>query len=136
MRSLALLLLAGSAWAADLSGIWVGEIASGRPDRDPIQVSFQFVQKGTSLSGKLYGDHQSTPIATGIVAGELVTFVVVTAEQAGNEINDTKVRFTGRLVNGELELTRERESSTRAGAKSGAFVRPGSGQQVRLKRLT
>ncbi len=136
MRSLALLLLAGSAWAADLSGIWVGEIDSGRPDRDPIQVSFQFVQKGSELSGKLYGDHQSTPIATGIVAGELVTFVVITSEQAGNEVNDTKVRFTGRLVNGELELTRERESSTRAGAKSGAFVRPGSGQQVRLKRLT
>jgi hypothetical protein len=136
VRSLALLLLAGSAWAADLSGIWVGEVASGRPDRDPIQISFQFVQKGTALGGKLYGDHQSTPIATGIVAGELVTFVVITAEQAGNEINDTKVRFTGRLVNGELELTRERESSTRAGAQSGAFVRPGSGQQVRLKRLT
>lgn len=136
MRSLALLLLAGSAWAADLSGIWVGEIESGRPDRDPIQVSFQFVQKGTALGGKLYGDHQSTPIATGIVAGELVTFVVITAEQAGNEINDTKVRFTGRLVNGELELMRERESSTRAGAQSGAFVRPGSGQMVRLRRLT
>ncbi len=136
MRSLALLLLAGSTWAADLTGIWVGEIASGRPDRDPIQVSFQFVQKGTALGGKQYGDHQSTPIASGVVAGELVTFVVITPEQAGNEINDTKVRFTGRLVNGELELTRERESSTRAGAKSGAFVRPGSGQMVRLKRLT
>jgi hypothetical protein len=136
VRSLALLLLAGCAWGADLTGIWVGEIASPRPDRDPTQISFQFVQKGTALGGKQYGDHQSTPIATGVVAGELVTFVVITAEQAGNEINDTKVRFTGRLVNGELELMRERESSTRAGAKSGAFVRPGSGQMVRLKRLT
>jgi hypothetical protein len=131
-----LLVVAGRAWAADLTGIWVGEIDSGRPDRDPVQISFQFVQKGTALGGKQYGDHQSTPIATGIVAGELVTFVVVTTEQAGNEINDTKVRFTGRLVNGALELMRERESSTRAGAKSGAFVRPGSGQMVRLQRLT
>ena len=136
MRRLALLLLAGTAWAADLTGIWVGEIDSGRADRDPIPVSFQFVQKGTALGGKQYGDHQSTPIATGIVAGELVTFVVVTTEQAGNEINDTKVRFTGRLVNGALELMRERESSTRAGAQSGAFVKPGSGQMVRLKKLT
>lgn len=135
MRSLALLLWASAAWAADLSGIWVGEIGSGRPDRDPTPIAFQLVQQGSKLSGKLYGDYQSTPIASGTVAGDLVTFVVVTSEQAGNEINDTKVRFTGRLINGEIELTRERESSTRAGAKSGAFIRAGAGQVFRLKRL-
>ena len=135
MRSVALFLVATAAYAADLSGIWVGEIGAGRPDRDPTPMAFQFTQKGSALGGKLYGDYQSTPIATGIVAGDLVTFVVVLAEQAGNEINDTKIRFTGRLVSGELELTRERESSTRAGAKSGAFVRPGPGQVFRLKRL-
>ena len=80
-------------------------------------MAFQFAQKGAVLGGKLYGDFQSTPISSGIVAGELVTFVVVLAEQAGNEINDTKI------------------SSTRAGAKSGAFFRPGPGQVFRLKRL-
>ena len=135
MRSLALYLIASSALAADLSGIWVGEIGAGRPDRDPTPMAFQFKQKGSTLGGKLYGDYQSTPIASGIVAGDLVTFVVVLAEQAGNEINDTKIRFTGRFVNGELELTRERESSTRAGAKSSSFVRPAPGQIFRLKRL-
>jgi len=135
VRSLALLLIASAARAADLTGIWVGEIGSGRADRDATPMAFQFTQKGSALGGKLYGDYQSTPIATGIVAGDLVTFVVVLAEQAGNEINDTKIRFTGRLVSGELELTRERESSTRAGAKSGAFFRPGPGQVFRLKRL-
>ena len=98
-------------------------------------MAFQFAQKGAVLGGKLYGEFQSTPSSSGIVAGELVTFVVVLAEQAGNEINDTKIRFTGRLISGELELTRERESSTRAGAQSGAFFRPGPGQVFRLKRL-
>ena len=135
MRSLALFFVATAAFGADLTGIWVGEIGSGRPDRDPSPMAFQFAQKGAVLGGKLYGDFQSTPISSGIVAGELVTFVVVLAEQAGNEINDTKIRFTGRLISGELELTRERESSTRAGAKSGAFFRPGPGQVFRLKRL-
>ena len=107
MRSLALFFVATAAFGADLTGIWVGEIGSGRPDRDPSPMAFQFAQKGAVLGGKLYGDFQSTPISSGIVAGELVTFVVVLAEQAGNEINDTKIRFTGRLISGELELTRE-----------------------------
>lgn len=121
--------------AADLSGIWVGQV----PTRNGqfTDIAFEFTQTGTKLSGKLYGDYKSSPIVEGIVAGELVTFVVMASEQAGNQINDSKLRFTGRLQGGEVELTRERESVTNAGNKGGAQTRTGLGQTqtFRLKRL-
>jgi starch phosphorylase len=40
--------------AGDLSGIWVGQIQ--RANGTTVDVSFQILQKGTVLTGKLYGD--------------------------------------------------------------------------------
>ena len=121
--------------AADLSGIWVGRVPARNGEFTDI--AFQFTQTGTKLSGKLYGDYKSSPIVEGVVSGELVTFVVLASEQAGNQINDSKLRFTGRLEGGEVELTRERESVINAGNKGGAQTRNGLGQSTtfRLKRL-
>lgn len=120
--------------AADLSGIWVGRI----PGRNGamLDISFQFVQTGNALEGKLYGDYRSTTFRGGTVTGDQVGFVVVSPEQAGNQINETRLRFTGALKDGELELTREREASTNAG-NAGAFVqtKPEPKQTFRLKRL-
>ena len=120
---------------ADLTGIWVGQIPTR--NGDSVDIAFQFTQTGTRLSGKLYGDYKSSPIVEGIVAGELVTFVVLAEEQAGNQINDSRLRFTGSLKSGEVELTRERESSLNAGNKGTSQTRPGQGQTqtFRLKRL-
>ncbi|MFN0101141.1 MAG: hypothetical protein ACKV2U_03505 [Bryobacteraceae bacterium] len=121
--------------AADLSGIWVGRIPTR--NGDSVDIAFQFTQSGTKLSGKLYGDYKSSPIVEGIVAGDLVTFVVLAEEQAGNQINESRLRFTGSLTSGEVELTRERESSVNAGNKGTSQTRPGQGQKqtFRLKRL-
>ncbi len=122
-------------FGADLTGIWVGQIPTR--NGDSVDIAFQFTQTGTRLSGKLYGDYKSSPIVEGIVAGELVTFVVLAEEQAGNQINDSRLRFTGSLKSGEVELTRERESSLNAGNKGTSQTRPGQGQTqtFRLKRL-
>lgn len=131
-----LLLFCGvTLFGADLTGIWVGQIPTR--NGESVDISFQFSQAGTKLSGKLYGDYKSSPIVEGIVAGELVTFVVLAEEQAGNQINESKLRFTGSLKNGEIELTRERESSTNAGNKGGSQTKAGRGPTTtfRLKRL-
>ena len=57
-------------------------------------------------------------------------------EQAGNQINDTRLRFTGTIKDGEIELTRERESSTNAGNGGGVQMRANATKQTfRLKRL-
>ncbi|MCI0364404.1 MAG: hypothetical protein L0219_11005 [Phycisphaerales bacterium] len=129
------LLLPLAAVAADLSGIWVGQIPPGRPGGDPQEIAFKFAQSGAILSGKLYGDYRSTPILEGKVTGDELTFVVFAQEQAGNQINETRLRFTGSLKDGELELTRERESSTNAGNGGVVQFRGNTKQTIRLKRL-
>lgn len=136
MRRLAFALLCALPVAAgDLTGMWIGQVPTRR-NTDKLDIAFQFEQQGTKLTGKLYGDYRSSPIVSGTVSGDLVTFVVVTEEQAGNEINQNRVRFTGRLVNGELELTRDREASVRAGsAKAVTQMRDTVGVTFRLKKL-
>lgn len=132
MRWLALL-LAASAFAADFNGTWIGKIPGNRGAIE--DVAFQLVQKGASLSGKQYGDFESTPILKGTVSGDLVMFVLVRQEQAGNEINQTSIRFSGRMVGDEIELTREREASTRSGSGASASLKNSPRQTFRLKRL-
>jgi hypothetical protein len=125
--------LATAASAADISGIWIGqyEIRNGVK----VDIAFQLVQQGTKLRGKLYGDYASSPIVDGIIAGKLITFVVETEEQAGNQINESRLRFTGNLLeNGQLELIRERESARNAG-NQGATLTRDSRYTMRLKRL-
>jgi hypothetical protein len=119
--------------AADISGFWLGSVTGGR--RNQIQdFAFQFIQKGTNLTGKLYVDYGSTPILKGTVDGDRITFQVVAREQAGNEINQSVLSFTGTLKDGEIEITREREEVRAAGNSGVAFARPGT-QTFRLKRL-
>jgi len=101
--------------AVDLTGFWTGTIK--RENADPVDVAFQFTQKGPVLTGKLYDDFRSPGLMEGKVDGDAVSFAVLVPEQAGNEINQTRYVYTGRVVDGELELTRERVSSTRAGSK-------------------
>ena len=49
----------------------------------------------------------------------------------------TRTRFTGRIENGEIELTRERESSHNAGNSGVVEQRRNAPRQTfRLKRLT
>jgi hypothetical protein len=135
MKSLAALFFCVALHAADLTGIWVGQVPTR--NGESLDIAFQLTQSGTKLSGKLYGDYRSSPIVEGIVAGDLITFVVLAAEQAGNQINDTRLRFTGSLKDGEIELTRERESVVNAGNKGSAQTKAGPSpkQTFRLKKL-
>jgi len=120
--------------AADLSGIWLGSIAGGGRRNQVQDVTFQFVQKGATLTGKLYVDYGSVPILKGTIDGEKIEFQVEVREQAGNEINRSVLRFTGTVKDGEIEITRQREEIRAAGNSGAAFARPGS-QTFRLKRL-
>lgn len=120
--------------AADISGFWLGSITGGGRRNQVQDVTFQFVQKGATLTGKLYVDYGSTPILKGTIDGDKITFQVLAREQAGNEINQSVLRFTGTLKDGEIEVTREREEIRAAGNSGAAFARPGT-QTFHLKRL-
>ena len=130
---LACLLCACTVSAADLTGIWIGQIP-GR-NGEPQDIAFKFTQNGTTLGGKLYGDYQSAPISEGKISGDRVTFVVIAPEQAGNQINKANLRFTGSIQAGEIELTREREGATNAGNGGVVQFRGNTKQTFRLKRL-
>lgn len=119
--------------AADFTGTWIGTLEGRNGAVEDL--AFQLVQKGAVLTGKQYGDFESTPIVKGTISGDLLMFVLVRQEQAGNEINQTKIRFSGRMVGSEIELTRERESSTRSGSGASAALRNNPRQTFRLKRL-
>src|SRR2546425_1030811 len=56
--------------AADISGIWLGSgTAAGR--RGQVQdISFQFIQQGGTLTGKLYLEYGSAPILKGTIDGD------------------------------------------------------------------
>jgi hypothetical protein len=119
--------------AADLAGIWVGQIPGRNGDLQ--DVAFKFTQTGATLGGKLYGDYQSTPISEGKISGDQITFLVIAPEQAGNQINQARLRFTGTIQAGEIELTREREGATNAGNGGSVQFRGNTKQTFRLKRL-
>jgi hypothetical protein len=103
----AALFLSGSLLAADLSGIWIGQIPVRKGD--PRDIAFKFTQNGSRLSGKIYGDYKSSPIVEGTVSGDQITFVIATQEQAGNQTNDVNLIFKGVIKGEQIELTRERE---------------------------
>src|SRR5438270_10369563 len=66
--------------AADVSGIWLGNVTGGR--RNQIQdFAFQFIQNGTTLTGKAYLDYGSVPILKGTIDGDKIAFQVVAREQ-------------------------------------------------------
>lgn len=127
MRRLSLLLLLpGLLAAADLTGLWVGEITD---------VAFKLTQNGQTIGGKLYGDYKSSLIREGTIIGDQVSFVVIVEEQSGNQINQTRYKYTGVFKDGILELTRERESSTIAGNGGGVQSRNTAKPTFRLNRL-
>lgn len=134
MTRLALLLFAPALLsAADFSGTWIGQM---QVRKDQMQdVAIKITQNGTAVTGKLYGDYQSSPIIEGHVTGDDIEFVVLVPEQAGNQINETRLRFTGTFKNGELDMIRLRERANNAG-NGGAVQFKGDGKiTFHLKRL-
>ncbi|MBC7925696.1 MAG: hypothetical protein H7039_08570 [Bryobacteraceae bacterium] len=127
-------LFAFASFASDLTGVWVGVI-QGRKG-EPLDIAFRFAPGNTgALEGKLYGDYGSSLIQDVRIAGSLITFTITMEEQAGNEINTTRFRFSGRIGADEIELTRDRELSTTATNDGPAKVREEIKQTFRLKRL-
>ena len=115
-----------SLYAADISGIWTCQV----PGRDGAlqDVSFQFVQKGDTLTGKMYGDNASTPITDVKISGNEITFSV--RSQLNGQLN--KFVYTGTIEGGEIRMKREREGG-RNGQPPPTAANPARGaNQIRL----
>lgn len=112
--------------AADLSGIWTGQLEDKNGDSQDL--SFRFAQTGETLTGKMYGDNESTPIGDGKIIGNQITFTVT------NELNGqiSKFVYTGTMNGDEIEVSRERVN-----LKNGPINpnRQNQKQTIRLKRV-
>jgi hypothetical protein len=113
----------------------------GRRGGGGTDISFQLLQDGATLAGKLYEDIGSSPFVEGGIEGEQIYFVVVAREQAGNQVNLVTYRYEGKVIDGELELTRERTKAVDAvsGAEFPVNERRNDDNReppkIRLKRL-
>jgi hypothetical protein len=112
---------------ADVAGIWNGQTIDRNGDVQ--DVSFRFFQSGDTLTGKMYGDNESTAIADARITGNQVTFSV-TAELNGSI---TKFIYTGALEGDVLELTRQRVVINAADANEKGKNQK---QSIKLKRVT
>lgn len=138
---IAFVLTVGGISAADFSGTWLGEVPVGNNNGAHLKLAQSFavklVQSGSAVTGKLYGDYESPAISEGKVTDDSIDFIVVSQEQQGNQINQTRLHFTGKLnADGNIEITRVRESATNAG-NNGAFKfkETNNKQTFVLKRL-
>jgi hypothetical protein len=121
-------MFAAGLWAADITGIWVGQQQGRRGE--PEDVAFRFKLEGGSLTGKMFGDEFDIPIAEASISGDQIKFTITTA----NYYSGSKVKYiyTGAVNGAEIEIVRERvqtpqDTSTR---------RAPSKQTLKLKRLT
>jgi hypothetical protein len=116
--------------AADLTGIWTGQMAGRRGDKE--DVAFQFKMNGTALTGKMFGDEFDLALEEGSVSDDQIKFVVTTTNYYSG--NQQKALYTGTIKGNEIEFTR-----TRAGAppaNENPNFRQNFKQTFTVKRLT
>jgi hypothetical protein len=125
------LLYVASALAADVSGIWSGTLTDR--NNDPQDLSFRFIQKGETLTGKMYGDNESTTVSAAKMFGNEISFLVTT------ELNGqvTTFKYTGTVDGDQMELTRKRvDAGFATSAANTDPKKPATPQTVKLKRLS
>jgi hypothetical protein len=124
-------LLILTAFAADVTGIWTGQLTDRNGDIQDL--SFRFSMKDNVLSGKMYGDNESVPIQDARIDGNEITFSVTT------ELNGstTKFIYSGQINGDELTLVRRRggvRNNVTAG-KPAPENKPNAPQTIKLKHL-
>ncbi|MDP9170556.1 MAG: hypothetical protein M3N54_08070 [Acidobacteriota bacterium] len=97
------LLLATVLSAADLTGIWMGEVAGRNGEKQDL--AFEFRMAKGALTGVLFGDEFDLPVQDLHVDGDHVAFSVSSVDYYG--ARRIKTLYTGTLTDTKLELTRE-----------------------------
>ena len=115
--------------AADIAGLWMGQITGRGGEKQDI--SFQFKSDKNSFTGKMFGDEFDVPVQGLQISGEHITFFITTINYY--DASQTRFDFSGTITAKEIQLTRER-----AGAKAtGKDEKAKDGNQTfTLKRLT
>ena len=102
---LSFLFLTASAFGADATGTWTGQMPTR--DGDTRDVTFKLKQDGAALTGTMSAFENDVAIAEGKADGNNIAFKV-TLEFNGNSF---KIVFEGVVKGDQIEMTREREGS-------------------------
>jgi len=98
--AIALVLFAGSCFAADVDGKWAGTLST--PDGMMVPVAFTFMADGANLSGSTSGpDGSEVKIANGKTDGNKISFSV-TFDFGGMPL---QLDYKGVVANGEIKFT-------------------------------
>lgn len=100
------LVAATVAWAADVSGKWVGQVP-GRGG-ETRETTFNFKVEGDKLTGTVSGRQGDNPISDGKVKGDEISFTQVISA-GGNEV---KMLYKGKVSGDEIKFTRTREGGS------------------------
>lgn len=114
--------------AADIAGLWTGQVAGRVGEKQDI--SFQFKSNKNTLTGKMFGDEFDVPVQDLQVSGDRITFYTATTNYYDG--SQTKFVFSGTVTGKEIQLTRERAD---AGAAGKDAKRENAKQTFTLKRL-
>jgi hypothetical protein len=104
LKLLTLMTCVATLSAADVTGIWSGQVSGRRGE--PEDVSFQFKMKGQTLTGLMFGDEVDLPIEEASITGDKISFVVVMINYYSG--NKARVVYKGTVTGNEMELHRER----------------------------
>jgi hypothetical protein len=97
---MAMLLLAGLAFGADIDGKWTAEMPG--MDGTPMKISYTFKANGTTLTGTTTGpDGKEIQLKDGKIDGNKISFVQV-MDMGGQEM---KMTVKGELAGPELKIS-------------------------------
>lgn len=118
MRTLPTLLGAGLLWtmllpAADLTGIWTGEVPGRNGEKQDL--SFQFQAAKGVIVGVMFGDEFDLPVEDLELEGDHVSFSVVSTNYYNNQ--RTRTVFTGTVRDKSLELNRQQATAVASAEK-------------------
>ncbi len=105
--------------AASIDGKWKAEVEN---PRGVAVIMFDLKSEGEALTGTAGNDNGMIEITDGKVSGDGVSFVQVVTR--GNF--EMRVKYEGKVMGDELELTRTMERP--AGGRPGGGQRPGGGR--------
>jgi hypothetical protein len=96
---IAMMLVAGAAWAADISGKWTASIETQIGTQN---YTYDFKVDGDKLTGTAKSQFGEIKIENGSVKGDAVTFV----ENVNYEGTALKISYTGTISGDEIKFSR------------------------------
>ena len=127
-------MIAAAAYAADINGKWVTEVA-GMGGGEQMKIFYNFKVDGTNLSGTTGPEGMESPFTEGKIDGDNISFTVAFGEM--------KMKMKGKIAGEEIKLKMEMEGGMGgpggggpdAGGPGGGGPGAGGPPEMVLKRV-